>query len=80
MNSSFINPKPDGIGNIAYIIEHQNRRFKELRDLLDKNSSLRIIIDSNPITRSHALGTGFAKSWWETNIAYYNKMICNIIL
>jgi len=78
MSSSWINPPVDGKGNVAYVIEHQKRRFQELRDMLDKNTNLRIIIAGNPIKDSHALGTGRAIGWWGSNLADYNKMIENI--
>jgi hypothetical protein len=78
MISNWTNPPSDNVGNVAYVIEHQKRRFFELRNLLDSNSSLRIIIAGNPSTGEHALGTQRAKNAWRSNLLGYNQMIANI--
>jgi hypothetical protein len=67
----------DGKGNVAYVIEHQNKRFKELSNLLESNLSLHVIIAGDATKGTHALGTGIAKSSWIDKVEY-DKMLLNI--
>lgn len=71
-SSSTFNAAPK---NIDLIIAHQNKRFKYLADILDKDPKYRIKFPGRS-AQKHALGTGIAAGSWLKDD--HQKMIANI--